>query len=228
MRYGCKALVAVGLIFLVTSPILAQGGQGRGQRGQGMRGGQVFTAYLNAESVQTELKLSADDAKKTVDELGKLEQSLSPQERIDKSIKIVESNLKPDQTKRLKQIVWQKAGISTALNFSEVQAALKLDDKQKEKVKTIQEDTQKKVTELLGGAGGAGGAGARRNRGAGGAGGARGGQAFTQVQEARKKADDDITATLTDDQKKAWKEVVGAEFKGEIPIGGRRGRGNGQ
>ncbi len=217
MKNWCFALTCVAVLPLATSPVLAQG---RGQRGQGGRGGQGAAQLLTARSVQEELKLSEDDAKKVTDELAKIDRQASREERAEKTKKILADTLKPEQVKRLNQIQWQRSGIVSALNDTEVQAALKLDDKQKEKVKTIQDDMQKKLQDLFG-QGGRGG----RGRGARG----QGGQGGTQLTELRKKANDDVTALLTEDQKKAWKELTGPEFKGEIPAGGgRRGRGQAQ
>jgi hypothetical protein len=180
------SLAALAALALVTSPAWAQ---------QRQRGGGGAAMYLNAKSVQEELKLKEEDAKKIVDELGKLDRNLQPAERAEKTKKILSDNLKPDQVKRLNQIMWQRGGLPTAINNTEVQTALKLDDKQKEKIKGIQDDTQKKIRDL-----GAGGAGNRE-----------------KIQEIRKQAETDITAVLSDDQKKAWKDLLGPEFKGEIP-----------
>ncbi len=178
--------MAVAVAIVAASPALAQR----------QRGGGGVAMYLNAKSVQEELKLSEDDAKKITDEIGKLDRDLKPEERREKTAKILSDNLKPDQIKRLNQIMWQRGGLGTALNNTEVQTALKLDDKQKEKVKTIQEDSAKARRELTQGGGGA------DNR--------------EKLQELRKKTAEDLNAVLTDDQKKAWKDLLGAEFKGEI------------
>jgi hypothetical protein len=188
--------LAIAVAILAVSPALAQR-----QRG----GGGGLGMYLNAKSVQEELKLSEDDAKKITDELGKLGRDLKPEERAEKTAKILSDNLKPDQLKRLNQIMWQRGGLSGAINNADVQTALKVDDKQKEKIKTIEEDFAKARRELFQGGGGGGG-----NR--------------EKMQELRKKADEDLNAVLTDDQKKAWKDLLGTEFKGEIPPPMRRPR----
>jgi hypothetical protein len=155
--------------------------------------------YLAAKSVQEELKLSEDDAKKITDALGGIDRMATREERAEKTKKILADNLKPEQIKRLYQIIWQRGGITSALGNADVQAALKLDDPQKEKIKTISDDSQKAIRDL--------GRPSADNR--------------EKLAELRKKANDDITAVLTDDQKKAWKELVGTEFKGEIPRPGR-------
>jgi hypothetical protein len=187
--------LALTVAILAVSPAMAQRQRGGGGGGASM--------YLGAKSVQEELKLSEDDAKKITEELGKLGRDLKPEERAEKSAKILSDNLKPEQIKRLHQIMWQKGGIGVALNNSEVLTALKLDDKQKEKVKTIEDESAKARRELFQGGGGAG------NR--------------EKMQELRKKTEEDLNAVLSDDQKKAYKELLGAEFKGEIG-GGRRPR----
>jgi hypothetical protein len=181
--------VAVVALALVTSTTLAQ--QQRQRGGGGFGPGQ----YLGAKSVQEELKLSEDDAKKVTDALRGIDRMATPEERAEKTKKILADNLKDDQIKRLNQIMWQKGGLGTALRTADVQTALKLDDKQKESIKTIQDDTQKKIRDL--------GQPSADNR--------------DKITEIRKKADEDVTAVLTDDQKKAWKDLQGPEFKGEIP-----------
>lgn len=178
------SVAALAVLALVTSPSLAQ--QRRG-------GGGGPSMYLAAKSVQEELKLSEEDAKKMTDELGKIARDATPEERAEKTKKILADGLKPEQLTRLNQIMWQKGGVAQALNNSQVQAALKLEDKQKEQIKTIRDESRKQIMDL--------GQGADRAKRA----------------EIQKKANDDIVAVLTDDQKKAWKELVGTEFKGEIP-----------
>jgi hypothetical protein len=155
--------------------------------------------YLNAKSVQDELKISADDAKKITDALAGIDRNLSREERADKTKKILADNLKEDQVKRLNQIMWQRGGIARALGNADVQTVLKLDDKQKEQVKSIRDDEQQKLRDL--------GRPSADNR--------------DKIQEVRKKADTDITALLTDEQKKAWKDLQGPEFKGDIPPPGQ-------
>ena len=128
------------------------------------------------------------------DELGKMGRDVTGPERADKTKKILAEGLKPEQMKRLNQIMWQKGGVATASNDPDVQAALKLTDDQKEKIKTIRADTRKAITDL--------------------------GQGNAEKRaELQKKSGEDVVALLTDDQKKAWKDLVGPEFKGEI---GRR------
>jgi hypothetical protein len=185
--------VAVVALVLATSTTLAQ----QRQRGGGFGGPQM---YLAAKDVQTELKLSEDDVKKITDALRGIDRQATPEERAEKTKKILADNLKDDQIKRLNQIMWQKGGLGTALRSADVQTALKLEDAQKEKIKTIQDDSRKAIRDL--------GQPSADNR--------------DKIAELRKKETADITAVLTDDQKKAWKDLQGEEFKGEIPPPMRR------
>jgi hypothetical protein len=188
------SVVALVALALTTSTTLAQ----QRQRGGGGFGGPGM--YLAAKSVQEELKLSDDDAKKVAEALRGIDRQATPEERAEKTKKILADNLKEDQIKRLNQIMWQHGGLGTALRDGNVQTALKLDDKQKESIKTIQDDSRKKIQDL--------GRPSADNR--------------DKIAEIRKKETDDITAVLTDDQKKTWKDLQGAEFKGEIPPPMRR------
>jgi hypothetical protein len=186
--------VALVALAVATSTTLAQ--QQR-QRGGGFGGPGM---YLSAKSVQDELKLSEDDAKKINEALRGIDRQATPEERAEKTRKIMTDNLKEEQIKRLNQIMWQKGGLGTALRSAEVQTALKLDDAQKEKIKTVQDDARKQMTDL--------GRPSADNR--------------DKIAEIRKKETESLTAVLTDDQKKAWKDLQGEEFKGEIPPPMRR------
>ena len=140
MKTWCVSLVAVAAVALAVSPALAQRQRGGGGGGAAM--------YLSAKSVQEELKISEDDAKKITEELGKIGRDVQGPERAEKTKKIMSDGLKPEQLKRLNQIMWQKGGISTAIGNEEVQTALKLDDAQKDKIKTIREENRKAMAEL--------------------------------------------------------------------------------
>lgn len=185
MKKLLLVLAALAAVVLLTASVQAQP-----QRGGGP------AMYLNAKAVQEELKLSANDAKKIADELGQLARDLKPEERADKVKKILSDGLKPEQVKRLHQIMWQRGGFTAASNNAEVQAALKLDDQQKGKIKSIRDDFQKQNAELT-----QGGA-AQQNR--------------EKIQELRKKTDEDMTKVLTEAQVKAWKDLLGPEFTGQI------------
>ena len=133
----------------------------------------------------------------------------------EETLKAVGEVLKPEQLTRLKQIELQRAGFM-AYTRPEVQTALKLNDEQKEKVKTVTDEANKQMRELFGMAPGAGGT--RPPRGQGGAGrgqGRRGGPNAEKMTALRKETTEKIVAVLTDDQKKTWKELTGEPF--ELP-----------
>jgi hypothetical protein len=109
--------------------------------------------------------------------------------------KALEGALSADQIKRLKQIQLQQRGLE-AFRDAEVEKALKLSDEQKEKLKTIAEEVRKEMGGLF-------------QRGQGG----NPREAFQKMQEMRTKAREKADAVLTDEQKKAWKELTGAPFE---------------
>jgi len=130
--------------------------------------------------------------------------------------KDVEKVLKPEQMTRIKQIFVQGMGIG-AFSDKDTVEALKLSDEQKEKIKTITEDTQKERMEM-------------------------GQKYFTPGEppdqekmqefmkksgELTKKSFDKAKEVLKDDQKKKWEELTGKEFDiTKLQQGfGRRGRG---
>ena len=140
----------------------------------------------------------------------------------EETTKAVGEVLKPEQLTRLKQIELQRAGFM-AYTRPEVQTALKLNDEQKEKVKTITEEANKQIREAFG-ALGAGGT--RPPRGQGGAGRGQGGRGFgannEKVTAIRKETGEKVVALLSDDQKKSWKELTGEPFT--LPTTRRRRR----
>jgi hypothetical protein len=220
-RFG-QVTLALAVVLLAASPAFAQRGQrqGRGGFGGGMRGGfgMDMLSLANQKSVQEELKVSDEQATKIKDLAAKQRESfgslkdLSREERRTKvaeqrkaNDKAIAEVLKTDQVKRLKQITWQLQG-TRAFRNEEVATALKLTDDQKGKIKTIQEDAFKSMRELFG-----------KGQGAEGA--------KEKLAEVRKATQEKVMGVLTDEQKTAWKELVGTPFKGEIQRPqGRRGR----
>ena len=87
----------------------------------------------------------------------------------------------------------------TAYNEDEVQTALKLTDDQKAKIKTLIDDYNKDRGELM------------PQRGAGGGGG-NFQEILPKLEALAKTYTEKVQAVLTDEQKKAWKDLVGAEF----------------
>jgi Spy/CpxP family protein refolding chaperone len=238
MRSVLKTLFVMSLVGLLAGPALAQRGQGRGGRG-GFGG--PDTLALNP-SVQKELNLSEDQIQKIKDATQSVRdkhrdeseglRNLQGDERREKGQELRkkmsdETNqaltgiLKPEQSKRLKEITLQQRG-AQAFNDPETQKALNLTEDQKDKIKTINEDAAKDMRELFP-------QGGRRGAGGGGGGGdpAAFKERMTKVAALRKENMEKATSVLTEDQKKTWKEMTGQPFevKFEAPQGGRRGPG---
>jgi Spy/CpxP family protein refolding chaperone len=233
MRLFTLRFLAAGLAVLLAYPVLAQqgpgGGRGKGGFGFGGPGGDPSMLILN-KSVQDELKLTDDqksDLHKVQEKLtaaGQKARESGDREKGQEVMKAAheetkkdldkwkEASLKPEQTKRLKQIELQNGGLR-AFADADVQKSLNLTDKQKDEIKDISESTNKDVQELR--------ASAQGDR-----------QKFrevrTKVEAIQKEAKEKVSGLLTEDQKKTWKEMVGEPFevKFERPQGGRRQGGN--
>src|SRR5262249_3970502 len=110
--------------------------------------------------------------------------------------KEVNAILKPEQTKRLTQISRQQDVLRTLTTDEEAGKALKLSDEQKEKLKGINDDITKDMRELFK-------SGMKGN--------------FQEMQEKmaalRKEGKDKALKVLSDDQTKAWKDLVGEPFE---------------
>jgi hypothetical protein len=194
-------LVAVVALVVIVPFVGAQ----RPDRG-GMGGGLAF--LLGQKSVQDELKLSEEQVKnvnelqekqrgafKGFKNLSKEERRAKFEERAKEQQKAIDGILKPEQSKRLKQIALQQSG-SRALNNPEVAAALKLSDDQKAKIKTIQEESFKEMREAFGGGDRA--------------------EARKKIEALRKATGEKVQAVLTGEQKTKLNEMMGEPFKGEI------------
>ncbi len=228
MRTFAKAALGVAVVALAASVSLAQqpprpGGGGFG--GMGMDGPMLL---LN-KSVQDELKLTDDQkadlkkigdkrdeaARKAMQDAGgdfsKIQEVMKPiMEDATKALAKPVESLKPDQAKRFKQIQVQVKGIR-AFSDEDTLKSLKLTDKQKEEIAAELKDLKKDSEELFKDLP----RGDREKRQ----------EAFKKAAEMTKATTDKITGTLTDDQKKAWKDMAGEKFeiKTEIPGGGPGG-----
>ncbi len=217
---------------------------GQFQRGGagGMMGGgnSVFTMIGTNKVLQDELKVT-DDQKTKLEEVGKAarekiseamkdvnfremseEQRKELTEKMtklrDESKTAVEGVLTAEQKKRANEINYQMMGTRAFAN-KDVQAALKMTEEQVEKVKDINEASQKDLRELMQ---------------AGGFGRGRGGDQSEEdrkkmednrkkMEALRKDAEEKIVAVMTDDQKKQWKEMVGEKFDtSKLQQGGTR------
>jgi Spy/CpxP family protein refolding chaperone len=232
MRTFARILAVAGLFCLAAGLGSAQPPRGGGRGGFGGPGGGMGGgALLTNKSVQQELKLTDEQAKK-VDEAVKgvrekhqddfqALRDLSPEERREKggalmqkvseeTHKALAGVLRPEQEKRFKQIELQARG-TQAFSEPEVQKHLKLTDDQQEKLKTIAEDAGKEMRSLFQGGG-------------------RGGnpeEARKKMAELRKETMDKAMSVLNADQKAQWKEMTGEPFevRFEGQGGGRGGRG---
>jgi hypothetical protein len=226
MRVFAKALLSVAVVCCAASLALAQRqpGGGRGNMGAMMEGPMLL---LN-KSVQDELKLT-DDQKADIEKINKkmteartkavadagmdrakIAEAMKPiTEETTKSLKDGPmAALKPEQSKRFKQIEIQQKGLA-AFNDEEVQKTLKITDKQKEEITGQIKDVEKDTGEI------------RKD--------AQGDQtkmreARTKITELNTKATDKIISSLTDDQKKAYKELVGEKFEIKFDFGGGKGK----
>ena len=209
MRTFGKMVLAFGAVALMAAPAWAQG---RG--GMGMGGGGAM--LLTNKSVQKELKVSDEQGEKlktlSTETMEKNRerfqgfQDLSPEERQAKQreaqaelTKSLDGVLKPEQVKRFRQIELQVGGMM-AFNQPRVVEALKLTDEQKEKIRGIGEEAQGQMPSREDSQ--ADPAAAQKKR-----------------AEITKGATEKVTALLTEDQKKEWKELAGEPFdyKPEAP-----------
>jgi hypothetical protein len=210
-----------GALVLLSSPALAQRGMGRGGFGPAQ--------LVQNKSVQEELKIDADQAKKVKETLDKVREDLkdeyakfgrgsdaSQEERAaarkktgEAETKALKDVLKDDQVKRLQQIQRQLMGLAI-FDDPDVQKELKLTDEQKDKIKDIQKDLQKERDAIFP-------PGEKPD--------------FSKFQENQKKlqgitkeAMDNASKALKDDQKKTLKELTGAAFEIKFDFGGRGGK----
>jgi Spy/CpxP family protein refolding chaperone len=218
MRNLCHALLALAALGLVVNLASAQARPGGG-------GGGGVGQLLDDKAVQKELKLTdeqiaalkkANDAvrEKHMDDFAKL-RDVPMEERgkkfaelgkqmYEEFLKGQGDTLKADQLKRFKQLRLQQSinspfGGGPAIFLDvDVVKELKITDKQKEDLKTIADDFQKEARELLSG-------GFNPDN-------------FKKMAEMRDEKVENATKTLTDDQKKAWKEMTGEKFTFTPPM----------
>jgi hypothetical protein len=126
----------------------------------------------------------------------------------DATLKAIDGILTKEQDARLKQIQLQQEGIRVYVN-ADVQTALKLTDEQKDKIKTITDDTAKEAREAMQGINFM-----DREKMA---------EARKKIEAMNKEATEKITGLLKDDQKKTIKDMLGEKF--EIKFEGRPGGG---
>jgi Spy/CpxP family protein refolding chaperone len=240
MRKFSMMLAAAALAVAFAGSAEAQGRRGGGANqpgtGRGMGGGFGFGSVYNMLStnkdLQAELKIT-DEQKTKLEAVakdlaekrqaagggGRYNPNATDEERkaaeearakaAAETKKAYEAVLTPDQAKRTAQINIQNMSVR-AFGDKDVQTSLKMGDDQKEKIKTVLDGYQKDLRELM--TAGGGGRGAGRGQ--------------PQSEEDKKKAEENakkrealtkeaeekIVATLSDDQKKSWTDLIGAKF----------------
>jgi len=221
---GCRqALWAVGFLSAALFSSVAAQAQGPGRGGMG-GGGMAGPGLIAVPAVQKELKLSDEQAEKArtfateyrekaqeamsqyADLTG--EERMTKQQSVNRSMsasgmKEVEAMLKPEQTKRFKQIVFQVRGIDN-LNDPEIAKALKVTSDQADKVKNLMENERGERREAQQEANGD-----RQVM-------------MEKMQAIRKETTTKAMALMTADQKAMFKEMGGEPF--EMPAMGRGGR----
>ncbi len=220
MRTVSATVLTAGLALLLASPAFAQPPGGGFFR---MMQQPNAAMLLRDEKVQTELKLT-DEQKEKFQKIGEkykddLQKAFGDRDfkkvgelmkqAGDDAEKAAPDILKADQLKRLKQLEVQRGGLE-AFSREDVQAALKLTDKQKKDIDEAKTELEKDATDMLKDAQG------DREKMA---------DAIKKVMALRKDAVDRAVDGLTDDQKKEWKELTGEKFEFS-PFGGRPRPGN--
>lgn len=167
---------------------------------------------LRTPSVQKEIKLTDEQAEKfrkiakDVQDKRRQDVKKTIQELRDKINKAIPDILNPEQAKRLQQIKLQANG---PLSFSqpEVQQKLKLTDKQKEEIQSINDGVKTDVRKIIEDSKNL------RERV----------EAIRKVPSLMKEATEKAVAVLSDDQKKAWNKMIGEKFELNINLMGRGG-----
>jgi len=218
-----KTIVALGLVALMAGPALAQQGRGGGG-GRGGFGGGIGMLLSNA-SVQQELKLDATQIEKAKEVADKARekftasreslQSLEGDARFKKmqelnkevneeANKAVAAFLSKDQIHRLHQIQHQVQG-AQSFTDEHVQSRLKLTDAQKGEIDSIVQASYTEMHSLY------------QNMQSDPEG------TRAKLHEHRKETLAKVESKLTDEQKTAYKEMLGAPF--EIKYEPRSGGG---
>jgi hypothetical protein len=228
-------VLAAAVIAALVSGAQAQrqpGGQSGGRGGFGLQQPLAVVLLTNAD-LQKELKITDEQKKAFKDSIAKLEEFNKKQQEAfsgggfdreafqkmnedrqkmnSEIIPAVEKALNDDQKKRMKQIDVQRMGLFAFAN-EDVVKTLKITDEQKDKLKSITDDSNMQLQALrqeygIRGFGGFGG---------GGGGAAPDPEKLAEFTKKSKVLTDEtmekVMKAMTDDQKKAWKEMVGETF----------------
>ena len=191
MRVVGRSLMALAAAFLVVG--LVGGQQPGGGKGKGGFGG--FGGKGAAMDAATLIKL--DQVKK---ELGVTEEQV---EKIPSALlKALSSVLDEKQMTRLRQIELQQRGTQAFLE-AQVQKELKITPEQSGNIKTILDDNRKELAEILQEAKGGGFQGLQE-----------------KMASLTKETNEKVQGVLTADQRRAYKQMLGDEFKLDMQKGG--------
>jgi len=203
-----KLALGFGALALLCTPAFAQG-QGRGM---GMMGGSPIMMFTNP-SVQKELKFTEEQTGKAQAAMTEIREAhqeemqglrdLEPAERATKMAALNKTiaaeaikalSLKEEQVKRFKQISLQTRR-AQAFTDPEVVKDLKITDEQKSKIQELLAESRTKMQEIFQ---------ANQDDRA---------EMMKQVTAFQKEIGTKAMALMTDDQKKAWKEMTGEPFE---------------
>ena len=195
-------LFCIGATLMLVSVVWVEGfSQDKKGTGKGGFGG--FGGFDGGRQTGLNL-LNREDVKK------ELEINDEQMEKIPAEVMVAISKVLSDkQFKRFKQLDLQKKG-NNAFKDAAVQTQLKMNDDQKKSVVTILDDSTKELTELFKGGGGKGGFGKGTTE---------------KTDKIRTEAKEKIYNVLTKEQRKAWREMIGEEFKFAQPNFGGFGKG---
>lgn len=189
----------VGGAALLMSVAFVEGQQGKG-KGGGMQFGGMLPGFGRQDPVSL---LNRTDVKK------ELEVTDDQIEKLPAEVMLAISKvLNEKQFTRFKQLELQKRG-NEAFKDEAVLKSLKVTDEQKKNLISIVDDSAKEVRELFK---------------AGGGGFGKGGGNPEKMATITKETKEKIYGVLTKDQRKAWREMVGEEFKFETPTFGNFGK----
>jgi hypothetical protein len=170
--------------------------------------GAVEIVLLRQQSIQKELKLTADEIEKIhkhaslqwekaqkIHELSGEARDKKFKELSKENDQFVEKTLTKDQVKRLHEITLQTAGI-LCLTRPAVASKLNLSEDQKKKAHQLQKEARQEAEELIH-------ATKKEEKRA----------KMRELQETSRK---DIMELLTDEQEVTWKQMIGAPFTGDL------------
>jgi hypothetical protein len=184
------------VLFLASSSLILMGvALVEGQQGGGKKGG--FNFGRGGQQSPLSL-LNRDDVKKELDLTDEQTEKLPAEVMV-----AISKVLNEKQLQRFKQIELQTRG-TNAFKDKAVQKQLKMKDEQVTSVASLIEESNKEIKELFSGGGG-------------------GKETFEKAANARKEVKEKILTVLTKDQRKAWRDMIGEEFKLQQGNFGKKG-----